>query len=77
MGWRVEWRVTCDHCGKLGPRGPEEGSRGAEVRAARAGWAEWEGFYGTFHACPRCKGLLSDGQARAQTGGGDGEDARA
>lgn len=58
MGWRVEWRTTCDQCCERGPRGPEQESAAAEKRAVRAGWLAWEGFYGRFHACPACRGRL-------------------
>lgn len=67
MGWRCEWRTVCDQCGAYGPRGPEQGSDAAERRAVRIGWIAWDGFYGSFHACPDCKGRLSEELGLAQS----------
>jgi len=52
MGWQPEWRVTCDQCSARGPA--RSTSQEAEQKATQRGWIAWEGFYGSFHACPKC-----------------------
>ncbi len=66
MGYLIAWCTVCDQCGARGPL--KRGTNGdAERRAVKAGWLAWEGRWQRFHACPDCKGQLSEDLGLAQS----------
>lgn len=54
MGWRCQWRITCEQCGTVSRAA--DSSKDAEASALARGWVRAWIHYGAHHLCPSCAG---------------------